>query len=119
MTVTLSSGGMNDIGAAVEKKLSFKEWQHKMRDEQRKGRDEKNNMRIDQAKMTKALKGEMPKAEAEAWMQYAKQKYTPDQMRELGKLAMNAELLSKSEQKRQLKSIENMARQIKEALAVK
>lgn len=119
MTVTLSSGGMNGVGDAVEKKLSFKDWQRKMRDEQRKGRDEKNNMRIDQAKMTKALKGEMPKAEAEAWMQYAKQKYTPDQMRELGKLAMNAELLSKAEQKRQLKSIESMAKAIKDALAVK
>lgn len=98
MVVSLSSSNMGDLGDKVEEHLSFKDWQKKNREEQRKVRDAKNNMKIDQAKMTKALKGEMPKAEADAWMQYAKQKYTPDQMKELGKLAMNSELLSKREQ---------------------
>lgn len=118
-TVTLNAADMDKIGDSVEEQLSFKDWQRKMRDEQRKVRDQKNNMKIDQAKMTKALKGEMPKAEADAWMQYAKQKYTPDQMKELGKLAMNKELLSKKEQQRQLKAVEQMAETIKKALAIK
>lgn len=119
MQVTLSSDAMGDIGEKVEDKLSFKDWQRKMRDEQRKVRDAKNNMKIDQAKMTKALKGEMPEEEAKQWMEYAKQRYTPDQMKELGKLAMNTELLSKSEQKRQLSAIEKMATEIATALATK
>lgn len=117
--VSLSASAMGDIGEKVEEKLSFKDWQKKMRDEQRKVRDEKNNMKIDQAKMTKALKGEMPEEEAKQWMEYAKKKYTPDQMRELGKLAMNKELLSKTEQKKQLTCIEKMAREIATALATK
>lgn len=119
IAVTLSANAMGDLGEKVEDKLNFKDWQRKNRDEARKVRDQKNNMKIDQAKMTKALKGEMPKAEAEEWMKYAKQKYTPDQMRELGKLAMNKELLSKSEQKKQLTCIEKMAREIATALATK
>lgn len=90
-----------------------------MRAEQRKGRDAKNNTKIDQAKMTRALKGQMPKAEAEAWMDYAKKKYTPDQMRELGQLAMNKELLSKKEQQRQLKAVEQMAQEIAKSLTIK
>lgn len=61
----------------------------------------------------------MPKAEADAWMNYAKRKYTPDQMRELGKLAMNKELLSKSEQRRQLTALEKMAREVGTALKTK
>ena len=119
IAVTLSANMMGDIGEKVEEKLSFKDWQEKMRNEQRKVRDEKNNMKIDQAKMTKALKGEMPEEEAKQWMEYAKRKYTPDQMRELGKLAMNKELLSKSEQKRQLSAVEKMAKEIATALATK
>lgn len=116
---TTVSFDMGRLGDTVEKKMSFKDWQKKLREEQRRGRDERNNTRIDQAKMTKALKGEMPKAEAQAWMDYARQKYTPDQMRELGKLAMNSELLSKAEQKRQLKRIEQMATTLERALAVR
>lgn len=97
LLVSLSTSNMGDLGEKVEDKLNFKDWQRKNRDEARKVRDQKNNMKIDQAKMTKALKGEMPEAEAKEWMEYAKRKYTPDQMRELGKLAMNKELLSKTE----------------------
>ena len=52
-------------------------------------------------------------------MKYAKQRYTPDQMRELGRLAMNKELLSKSEKRRQLNKIEYMAKAIEKALAIK
>ena len=119
MIVSLSTSNMGDLGEKVEEKMTFKDWQKKNRDEQRKARDSKNNMKIDQAKMTKALKGEMPKAEAEEWMKYAKQKYTPDQMRELGKLAMNKELLSKKEQQRQLKAVEQMAQEIAKSLTIK
>ena len=61
----------------------------------------------------------MPEEEARQWMEYAKKKYTPDQMKELGRLAMNKELLSKSENKRQLKAVEQMAETIKKALAIK
>ena len=119
LIVSLSTSNMGDLGEKVEDKLNFKDWQRKNRDEARKVRDQKNNMKIDQAKMTKALKGEMPEAEAKEWMEYAKRKYTPDQMRELGKLAMNKELLSKSEQKRQLSAVEKMAKEIATALATK
>ena len=119
MVVTLSAGCMGDIGETVEQKLSFKDWQEKARQELRKGRDEKNNMKIDQPKMVKALEGKMPQAEAKQWMEYAKTKYTPDQMRELGKLAMNTELLSKKEQQRQLEAVEQMAKEIAKSLAIR
>lgn len=119
MTVSLDAGASSDIGDQVEKKGGFKNWQRQLRQQMRAGRDEKNNMRIDQAKMTKALKGEMPQAEAEQWMKYAKSRYTPDQMRELGKLAMNKELLSKSEQQKQMRWIEQMATEISKALQVR
>lgn len=119
MVVSLSTSNMGDLSDKVEDTLSFKDWQRKNRDEQRKARDAKNNMKIDQAKMTKALKGEMPEEEAKQWMEYAKKKYTPDQMKELGKLAMNKQLLSKTENKRQLKAVEQMAETIKKALAIK
>ena len=119
MTVSLSNSATQDIGDQVEKKGGFKNWQRQLRQQMRDGRDEKNNMRIDQAKMTKALKGEMPQAEAEQWMKYAKARYTPDQMKELGKLAMNKELLSKSEQQKQMKWIQQMATEISKALQVR
>lgn len=76
-------------------------------------------MKIDQAKMTKALKGEMPEEEAKQWMEYAKKKYTPDQMKELGQLAMNKELLSKKEQQDQKKAIMQMAQEIAKSLTIK
>lgn len=119
LRVSLSTSNMNDIGDKVEEHLSFKDWQKKNREEQRKVRDAKNNMKIDQAKMTKALKGEMPEEEARQWMEYAKKKYTPDQMKELGQLAMNKELLSKKEQQRQAKHIEQMAKEIAKSLTIK
>ena len=119
LVVTMTASSMADLGEQAENKFSFKDWQKKNREEQRKVRDAKNNLKIDQAKMTKALKGEMPKAEAEEWMKYAKSKYTPDQMRELGKLAMNKELLSKREQQRQLAAVEKMAKEIAKSLTIK
>ena len=119
MTVSLDAGASSDIGDQVEKKGGFKNWQRQLRQQMRAGRDEKNNMRIDQAKMTKALKGEMPQAEAEQWMKYAKARYTPDQMKELGKLAMNKELLSKSEKQKQMRWIQQMATEISKALQVR
>lgn len=51
-------------------------------------------MKQDLPAMTKALKGEMPQAEAEQWVKYAKQKYTPDQMTELANMARRTELMS-------------------------
>ena len=119
MVVSLSSSAMGDIGEKVESKFSFKDWQKKMREEQRKIRDAKNNIKVDQPKMVKALKGEMPEEEARQWMEYAKKKYTPDQMRELGKLAMNNELLSKKEQRAQARHIEQMAKEIAKSLTIK
>lgn len=117
--VRIGADIMGDLGDKIEGKFSFKDWQEKMRQEQRKARDEKNNMKIDQPKMVKALKGEMPEAEAKQWMEYAKKKYTPDQMRELGKLAMNKEILSKKEQQRQLRAVEKMAQEIAKSLTIK
>lgn len=119
MTVSLDAGASSDIGDQVEKKGGFKNWQRQLRQQMREGRDEKNNMKIDQAKMTRALKGEMPAEEARQWMEYAKRRYTPDQMKELGKLAMNKELLSKSEQQKQLKWIQQMATEISKSLQVR
>ena len=117
--VEMTASLMGNIGEQVEKKFTFKDWQKENKREARKLRDEKNNIRFDSAKMTRALKGQMPKAEAEEWMKYAKQRYTPNQMRELGNLAMNKQLLSKSEKKRQLNKIEYMAKAIEKALAIK
>ena len=51
-------------------------------------------MKQDMPAMTKALKGEMPQAQAEAWIKYAKQKYTPDQMTELANMARKTQLMS-------------------------
>ena len=119
LKVEMSANLMGDIGEQVERKFTFKEWQKQNRIEARKVRDAKNNMKVDQPAMAKALKGEMPKEQANQWMEYAKRKYTPDQMRELGKLAMNKELLSKSEKKKQLAKIEYMAKAIEKALAIK
>ena len=117
--VEMTASLMGNIGDQVEKKFTFKEWQRENKREARKARDAKDNMKVDQPAMARALKGVMPKAEAEEWMKYAKQRYTPDQMRELGRLAMNKELLSKSEKRRQLNKIEYMAKAIEKALAIK
>lgn len=94
MTVTLNNSATSDIGEQVEQHQNFKEWQKKQREELRKGRNEKNEMKQDMPAMTKALKGEMPQAEAEAWIKYAKQKYTPDQMTELANMARKTQLMS-------------------------
>lgn len=73
-------------------------------------------MKIDQAKMTKALKGEMPKAEAEEWIRYAKKRYTPDQMKELANLAVKGQLMSpkSKEWKAQDKRFQDMLKQMKD-----
>ena len=94
MTVTLDNSATSDIGEQVEQHQNFKEWQKKQREELRKGRNEKNEMKQDMPAMTKALKGEMPQAEAEAWVKYAKQKYTPAQMTELANMARKTQLMS-------------------------
>ena len=94
MTVSLDNSATSDIGEQVEQHQNFKEWQKKQREELRKGRNEKNEMKQDMPAMTKALKGEMPQAEAEAWVKYAKQKYTPDQMTELANMARKTQLMS-------------------------
>ena len=94
MTVSLDNSATSDIGEQVEEHQNFKEWQHKQRDELRKGRNQRNEMKQDMPAMTKALKGEMPQAQAEAWIKYAKQKYTPNQMTELANMARKTQLMS-------------------------
>ena len=94
MTVALNNAATNDIGESVEEHQNFKEWQKKQREELRKGRNAKNEMKQDLPAMTKALKGEMPKAQADAWVEYAKRKYTPNQMTELANMARRTELMS-------------------------
>ena len=94
MTVSLDNSATSDVGEQVEEHQNFREWQKKQRDELRKGRNAKNEMKQDMPAMTKALKGEMPQAEAEAWIKYAKQKYTPDQMTELANMARKTQLMS-------------------------
>ena len=94
MTVSLDNSATSDIGEQVEEHQNFKEWQKKQREELRKGRNQRNEMKQDMPAMTKALKGEMPQAEAEAWIKYAKQKYTPDQMTELANMARKTQLMS-------------------------
>ena len=94
MTVSIDNSATSDIGEQVEEHQNFKEWQKKQREELRKGRNQKNEMKQDMPAMTKALKGEMPQAEAEAWIKYAKQKYTPDQMTELANMARKTQLMS-------------------------
>ena len=94
MTVSLDNSATSDIGEQVEQHQNFKEWQKKQREELRKGRNQKNEMKQDMPAMTKALKGEMPQAEAEAWVKYAKQKYTPAQMTELANMARKTQLMS-------------------------
>ena len=94
MTVSLDNSATSNIGEQVEEHQNFKEWQKKQRDELRKGRNQRNEMKQDMPAMTKALKGEMPQAEAEAWIKYAKQKYTPDQMTELANMARKTQLMS-------------------------
>lgn len=92
--VTLSANASSDIGKEVEEHQNFKDWQKKQREELRKGRNSKNEMKQDLPAMTKALKGEMPKAQADAWVEYAKKKYTPEQMKELANMAQKTELMS-------------------------
>lgn len=94
MTVSLNNAATSDIGEQVEEHQNFKEWQKKQREELRKGRNAKNEMKQDLPAMTKALKGEMPEEQAKRWVQYAKQKYTPGQMTELANMARKTELMS-------------------------
>lgn len=110
MTVSLSNNAQDGIGEAVEEKQNFRQEQRKNRDEMKKARDAKNQMKIDQPKMVKAMKGEMPEAEAKEWIKYAKSKYTPDQMKELAKLGHQSQILSPKckEYKEQEKRVQNM-----------
>lgn len=87
MTVSLDNGATSAIGESVEEHQNFKSEQRKQRDELRKGRNAKNEMKQDLPAMTKALKGEMPEAEAKQWVEYAKRKYTPEQMTKLANMA--------------------------------
>lgn len=94
MTVSLDNGATSAIGESVEEHQNFKSEQRKQRDELRKGRNAKNEMKQDLPAMTKALKGEMPEAEAKQWVEYAKRKYTPEQMTKLANMARQTELMS-------------------------
>lgn len=57
VSVSLGNGETDEIADKVEKKQGFKNEQRRLRQEMRRARDAKNNTKIDQAKMTKALKG--------------------------------------------------------------
>ncbi len=106
------------IGKGVESALGWQGWQKKHRQDQRDVRNAKNEMKIDQAPMTRFLRGDMPKKQADVFMSYLKSKYTPDQIQALGKLAMNTEMLSKKEAKKQASDIQKIAETIKKALAI-
>lgn len=106
------------IGKGVESALGWQGWQNKHREDQRAVRNAKNEMKIDQAPMTRFLRGDMPKGQASIFMDYLKRKYTPQQIEELGKLAMKTQLLSKREARQQVSDIKSIAETIKKALAI-
>ena len=106
------------IGKGVESALGWQDWQKKHREDQRAVRNAKNEMKIDQAPMTRFLRGDMPKGQASIFMDYLKKKYTPQQIEELGKLAMKTQLLSKKEARQQVSDIKSIAETIKKALAI-
>lgn len=84
----------------VEQAANFKEWKRQQRDAEKKARDDRNKLRTDQSAMVRFLKGNEP-----SFAQYMKLKYTPEQAKQLGKEAVKAQLLSKSEAKKQYQKI--------------
>ena len=84
----------------VEQAANFKDWKRQQREAERKARDDRNKLRVDQSAMVRFLKGNEP-----SFAQYMKTKYTPEQAKQLGKEAVKAQLLSKSEAKKQYQKI--------------
>ena len=58
------------------------------------------------------MKGNMPDEQAQKYMERLKQDYSPEQLRELQQKALERQMLSKTEQKQQLRYIEKMEQRV-------
>ena len=107
------------IGQGVDQKLGWQEKQKQARQEQRQQRDMLTEQKRDITPMARYLRGDMPRGQKALFEQYMTQKYGPKQIKEIGKAAMDAQLLSKSEAKLQQKKIVQMADEVAKALTVR
>ena len=98
----------------VEQAANFKDWKRQQREAERKARDDRNKLRVDQSAMVRFLKGNEP-----SFAQYMKTKYTPEQAKQLGKEAVKAQLLSKSEAKKQYQKIIEAADLLAKSMTVR
>lgn len=117
--VSLDQNSINAIGTSVERGGSFKDALKAVREGQRKVRDAQNNIKIDQPKMVKFMKGQMSEPERKAFEQYLQTKYTPGQIDYLKEHALKSQLLSKSEAEKQKRAVEEIKDKIKQAIELK
>ena len=132
MSVSLDDKSTTEGASKIDKKANFREWKHQQRDEARKMRDQKGNIKQDFAAMTKYLKRDMDPIEDKKFKEYLAGKYTEIQMSELANRARRGQLMSaySKEWYRQnhkwkealdaiKKASQESANAIKDALAVK
>jgi hypothetical protein len=108
----------SNLGQGVDKGKNWQNVQKQARVAERMERDQKAAMKQDIAPMIRWLKGDMTDKQGKLFESMLKSKYLPDQVKELGQLAMNKELLSKKEQKEQLSAIKKMSDDIAKSLRV-
>lgn len=92
------------VGSGVDKAKAGKDWS----ETQKAARATQKEMNKDVYPMMRAMKGQMPKDERKLFEQYMTNKYTKQQVAEIGKEAIRRQLLNSREKKDELKYLRKM-----------
>lgn len=117
VTVSLNNNDINGMANKNEERFGFRGFERDQRNKAREERNERTQMKRDQAAAQRWLQGKMPLEQAKNWVDYAKKNFSPEQFRTLANMGLRGELLTpkSKEWKKQNTKVEAMERVLKSA----
>ena len=111
-TITFDPSRVSEGVKEWDGQTSYSKARQEMSNDIKSANQERKRINAEVKPFIEFMKGNMPDEQAQKYMERLKQDYSPKQLRELQQKALERQMLSKTEQKQQLRYIEKMEQRV-------